>query len=576
MQTYYSVKKRLITVIMLLAFIFILVIFRLGYVQLFWGGELRNRAYGQWMRQLPLVAERGDVLDRNGKIIASSKRVYDVYVRPKSVREPESVATALSEILGAPYDEMKEKVTRKGVSDLRVKRGADVEEAEKIRERNLSGVYLASSAERSYADGTSLSQILGFVSADNQGQAGIEAYYDKYLSGIDGRILTPSDLIGDELKQDYIDYISAKKGSTVILTVDSELQKATESILDIAYKAHNPKRASCIVIDVNSGEILTLASRPGVDFNNLPRGDLQTLQNNTRNVLFTDVYEPGSTFKILTAAACLEEYKNGNPKAFGVAHVFTNNSNYRIVDKGAKIKCWTSHANGKHCNQNLSDALKNSCNPIFTDIALSLGKETYYNYLKAFGYGSKSGVDFSGEQSGLIISLKSVTAGDLARIGFGQSIAVTAIQLAMATSAAVNGGYLYTPRLVRRIEDENGVVKEFYPEVRSRPVSKETSKLIAEMLEGVVKNGGGKNAYVEGYKVGGKTGTAQKFENGKIATGKYVSSFVGFFPSDSPEYLALIIIDEPEGQSYGSIVAAPYAKLVFEKMIALWDIPPSE
>ncbi len=576
MQTYYSVKKRLITVIMLLAFIFILVIFRLGYVQLFWGGELRNRAYGQWMRQLPLIAERGDVLDRNGKIIASSKRVYDVYVRPKSVKEPESVATALSEILGTPYDEMKEKVTRKGVSDLRVKRGADVEEAKKIRERNLSGVYLASSAERSYADGTSLSQILGFVSADNQGQAGIEAYYDKYLSGIDGRILTPSDLIGDELKQDYIDYISAKKGSTVILTVDSELQKATESILDIAYKAHNPKRASCIVIDVNSGEILTLASRPGVDFNNLPRGDLQTLQNNTRNVLFTDVYEPGSTFKILTAAACLEEYKNGNPKAFGVAHVFTNNSNYRIVDKGAKIKCWTSHANGKHCNQNLSDALKNSCNPIFTDIALSLGKETYYNYLKAFGYGSKSGVDFSGEQSGLIISLKSVTAGDLARIGFGQSIAVTAIQLAMATSAAVNGGYLYTPRLVRRIEDENGVVKEFYPEVRSRPVSKETSKLIAEMLEGVVKNGGGKNAYVEGYKVGGKTGTAQKFENGKIATGKYVSSFVGFFPSDSPEYLALIIIDEPEGQSYGSIVAAPYAKLVFEKMIALWDIPPSE
>lgn len=574
MQTYYSIKRRLITVVTLLAFLFVLITARLSYVQLVKGGELRKRAYGQWMRQLPLTAERGDILDCNGKVLVGSARVYDVYARPKSVKDPKDASESLSIILNLSREEIEEKLTRKGVSDIRIKRGIEPSVADMIREKDLQGIYLAASTKRSYADGTTLSQVLGFVSADNTGQAGIEAFYEKYLKGIDGKILTPSDLIGDELKSDYIDYIGAKKGCSVVLTIDAEIQKGVETVLDIAYKAHSPKRASCLVLDVTNGDILAIASRPGVDLNNLPRGDIELLQNNTRSVLLTDVYEPGSTFKILTAATSLEEYRKGNPKAFGVAHIFTNNSNYRIVDKGARIKCWTSHANGRHCNQNISDALKNSCNPIFTDIALSLGKDTFYEYLKNFGYGQKSGIDSYGEQSGLLISRKSVTNGDLARIGFGQSIAVTALQLAMATSAAVNGGYLYTPHLVKRIEDENGVVREVYPEVRSRPISEETSKELRKMLENVVANGGGKNAYIEGYEVGGKTGTAQKFENGKIARGKYVSSFVGFFPTSEPKYLALVVIDEPVGQSYGSIVAAPYAKLIFEKIIYLKDVRP--
>jgi len=575
MQTYYSIKRRLMTVMMLSVFIFVLIIIRLCYVQIGMSGELRGKAQGQWMRELPLTAERGDIVDCNGKIIAGSQLVYNVYARPKSITDAKHAATVVSDILSLGYDEIYGKVTKKGVSDVTLMKNVDIDTANLLREHNLDGIYLAGSTKRSYTDGNMLSQVLGYVSADNEGQAGIEAYYNKYLSGENGIIMTPSDLIGKELDNDYVEYIAAIKGCNVMLTIDIEVQKAVEGILELAMKAHSPKRASCIVLDVTNGEIVALASAPGVDLNALPRDDLELLSENTRNVMVTDVYEPGSTFKILTAAACLEEYKKGNSKAFSATHVFGNNSNYRVVDKGARIKCWTSHANGKHHNQTLADALKNSCNPIFTDIALSLGKETFYGYLKAFGYGQYTGVDYSGEQAGLLISQKSVTAGDLARIGFGQSVAVTGMQLASATAAAVNGGYLYTPHLVKCIYDgEGNAVMNYYPEVKSRPISEETSHQLALMLERVVAEGGGKNAYVEGYRVGGKTGTAQKFENGKLARGKYVSSFVGFFPANEPKYLTLVIIDEPQGQSYGSIVAAPYAKLIFEKLIAIKDISP--
>ena len=284
-----------------------------------------------------------------------------------------------------------------------------------------------------------------------------------------------------------------------------------------------------------------------------------------------------STFKVLTAAACLEEYAKGNPKAFSARHVFANNSGTRIID-GSKISCWTKHINGKHSNQTLSDALNNSCNPIFTDIALSLGKDTMYSYLEKFGYGRTTGIDFVGEQSGLLVPKSSVTNGDLARIGFGQTIAVTALQLCMATAAAVNGGYLLQPYLVKEISDPTTgkVVKRFSPTVVDRPISEQTSSQIAAMLQRVVAEGGGKNANIAGYQVGGKTGTAQKFVDGSLAKGKYVSSFVGFFPASQPKYLCLMIVDEPQGQSYGSIVAAPYAGLIFQGIIDYKQIAPLE
>ena len=369
-----------------------------------------------------------------------------------------------------------------------------------------------------------------------------------------------SDLVGAEIKDKEMIYVPGIDGLDVVLTIDSVIQSVVEDVLRLIMRAHNPKSAKAVVMNVNTGEILAMGITPGLDLNNLPRDDIQTLMDNGRNTLLTDIYEPGSTFKIITAAANMEEYKNGNPSAFSPTHVF-GNSNFRIIN-GSRISCWTSHANGRHSNQTLAAALNNSCNPIFTDIALSLGVETFYDYLDLFGIGENTGIDFAGEQAGMLVPEASVTAGDLARIGFGQTIAVTPLQLITAVSCAVNGGLLMKPYLVREIRSGDMTAARFTPSVRNRAVSEETSRNLALMLEDVVKNGSGKQAYIEGYRVGGKTGTAQKFENGHIADGKYVSSFVGFFPANRPEYAAIVIVDELEGQHYGSTVAAPYAKII--------------
>lgn len=576
-QDYYSSKKRLLTLVVAAIFLFVALLLRLGYIQLIWGDDLQAKASEQWQRDLPVYAYRGDIVDANGKVLATTKTAYTVYVRPKSVSDADRVADSLSSILQIDRQTVYDKATKKGVSEVAIKRQVGLDVAEEIRKCNLDGVYLASQGERSYAYGNFLSQVLGFVSSDGVGQTGIEAYYDKYLKGIDGELLTETDLVGSELENGSMTYVPAINGLTVTLTVDAVIQTIVENVLELAMYQQNPQAARCIVLDVTTGEILAMASKPSVDLNNLPRDDLDYLMKYSKNTLLTDVYEPGSTFKVLTASACLEEYKKGNKRAFSAEHVFGNSSGIRIID-GSKISCWTKHANGKHSNQTLSDALNNSCNPIFTDIALSLGKDTMYEYLRKFGYGNVCGIDFAGEQAGILVPQSAVTNGDLARIGFGQTIAVTALQLCMATSAAVNGGYLMRPYLVKEISDPSTgkVVKRFAPTVVNRAISEDTSRQIASMLKRVVDEGGGKNAKIEGYQVGGKTGTAQKFVDGALAQGKYVSSFIGFFPASSPKYLTLMIVDEPQGQSYGSIVAAPYAQLVFRQIIEYKNISPVE
>lgn len=576
-ESYYISKKRLSALLVAAIFLFFGIFLRLAYIQIVWGKSLQAKAAEQWQRDLPVKAYRGDIVDRNGNLLATTETGYGVYARPQSVTDAEGAADVLSEILGQDALTIKTKLQKSGVSEVTVARSITAEQATKIRECNLDGVYLASVGVRSYVYGDFLSQVLGFVSSDGVGQTGIEAYYDKYLQGLNGALLTETDLVGSELAEGNMTYLPAVDGLTVTLTIDAAIQTIVENVLQLAMYQQNPVSARCIVMDVETGEILAMASKPGVDLNNLPRDDLETLMKYTKNTLLTDVYEPGSTFKVLTAAACLEEYKNGNPKAYSAEHIFANNSGIRIVD-GSKISCWTKHSNGKHSNQTLSDALNNSCNPIFTDIALSLGKQTMYDYLEKFGYGQLTGIDFAGEQSGILVAESAVTNGDLARIGFGQTIAVTALQLCVATASAINGGLRMQPYLVKEISDPTTgkVVKRFSPTVVNRTVSAETSAQIVAMLERVVKEGGGKNAYIEGYRVGGKTGTAQKFVNGALATGKYVSSFIGFFPASKPKYLCLMIVDEPQGQSYGSIVAAPYAGLVFRGIIDYKQLDPVE
>lgn len=558
-QNFLTGKKRLLSLLVAAIFLFCGIFLRLAYIQVVWGAELQTKAADQWTRDLPIVAYRGDIVDRNGVVLAGTKTGFALYARPASVDDAEAESAALADVLGLPQADVYAKISKKGVSEVRLVRQMDETLAEKVRALDLPGVYLAEHGERVYGYGDMLCQTLGFVSADGTGQTGLEAYYDKYLKGVNGSVLTETDLVGKELSGGEMTYVPAIDGMTLRLTIDMRVQSIVEDVLQLAYVRQGAASTKCIVMDVNSGEILAMGAKPGVDLNNLPRDDVQTLLKNSKNTLLADVYEPGSTFKILTAAACLNEYEAGNPNAFGPDHIF-NSSGVRIID-GSKISCWTKHANGKHSNENLADALKNSCNPVFTDIALSLGKDTFYKYLSAFGYGKPSGIDFDGEQGGLLVSQSTVTRGDLARIGFGQTIAVTAMQLACATAAAVNGGLLLRPYLVKEIVDPTTgqVAARFGSEVRGRAVSESTSKQIAEMLRRVVAEGGGKNANVEGCEVGGKTGTAQKFVDGKLAVGKYVSSFVGFFPASAPKYLVLFIVDEPQGQSYGSIVAAPYA-----------------
>ena len=540
-------------------------------MQVVWSGELNYRALDQWTRELPIVAERGKIVDRNGVVLADNTTAYTVFARSNAVKDKEKTATLLANALDLAEETVYEKLTKKKASEVTIAKKVEKSKIEKLSALSLDGVYFSRDNVRYYPKDDALCQVVGFTSTDNIGTTGIEKYYNTYLSGKNGELLQETDLVGIEVKGSVATYLPAENGYNVQLTIDYAIQELAESALEKVSAVYSPTSAQCIVLDVNTFEVLALANYPSYSLNEIPRNDAELLNELTRNRLVCDIYEPGSTFKIVTSAINLEEYARGNSKAFSPKYVF-NSSRTRYVD-GTTVKCWSNHANGKHSNQTLAEALNTSCNPCFTDMALSLGKETFYQYLSAFGFGQKTGIDYGGEAYGLLMPKQAVRNCDLARIGFGQTIAVSGIQLACATASAVNGGYYYAPRLVKRVYADDGYVAlENKPILQNRTVSEKTSALLAQMLEGVVRDGSGKKAYIEGYKVGGKTGTAQKFENGRIAVGKYVSSFVGFFPADKPQYLALVIVDEPKGAYYGSVVAAPCAKEIFEGIISLKNI----
>ena len=543
-------------------------------MQVLWQEELNYRALDQWTREIPIVAERGKITDRNGVVLAENTSAYTVFARSNAVKEKERTAQILGETLQIDGQALYEKMTTKKASEITVAKRVVKEKIENLAQLSVEGVYYSRDNIRVYPKGDALCQVLGFTSVDNVGTTGIEKYYEKHLAGKKGELLYETDLIGVEIEDSVAMYLPAENGYNLQLTIDYGIQEVVESALERVGSTYSPKGAQCIVLDVNNFEVLALANYPSYNLNEVPRNDAQLLNKLSRNALICDIYEPGSTFKILTSAANIEEHLQGNSKAFSTNHVFPS-SRTRSVD-GTTVKCWSNHANGKHCNQTLAEALNNSCNPCFTDIALTLGTQTFYKYLSAFGFGKKTGIDFSGEAYGLLLPEKAVRGCDLARIGFGQTIAVSAIQLACATASAINGGYYYTPRLVKKIYADDGyVLEEKKPTLQNRTISEEASRILAQMLEGVVKDGSGKKAYIEGYRVGGKTGTAQKYENGRIAAGKYVSSFVGFFPVDNPKYLALVTVDEPQGAYYGSVVAAPCAGEIFQGIIDLKQIQPT-
>ncbi len=559
-------RKRLFAFLLAITFLFLSVTARVFYVQIVSGSELQSKAIDQWTRELPIRANRGNIVDRNGVVLAGNSQSYAVYVRSRSVTEPEKVSEILSEILEVDKQKLLDKIRSDNVSEITVKTKVEKSVIDKISEYDLGGVYFSVDNTRIYPYGDLLCQILGYTSSDGSGQTGLEKRYDEYLKGYDGDILYEADLIGRDLSGSTAKYIAATDGLNIRLTVDYEVQQICEAVMAEAYDEYSPKSAAVIVLEPSTGKILATSQKPSFDLNFIPRDDLQTLNKLGRSSIISDSYEPGSTFKILTAAANIEEYLKGNKNAFSLDYIF-NSSRFRYVG-GRAIKCWSTHANGKHSNENLAAALNNSCNPCFVDIALSLGKEVMYDYIDAFNYGKVTGVDFDGEALGMLVPEISVTDGDLARIGFGQTIAVTPLQLAAATAAAVNGGIYYEPYFVEEIFDNSGKIAEIInPKQKGRAISEEASRILAGYLENVVTEGSGKQAYIEGYKIGGKTGTAQKYSDGVIAAGKYVMSFVGFFPADNPQYLALCIVDEPVGGLYGSTVAAPLVRKIFEGII---------
>lgn len=563
----FSLQKRLLAVYVLVTFIFVALAIRIGYIQLFKSKWLQAKAVDQWTRDLPLQAKRGEIIDTNGVILATSTTSYDVYVRPSMVENKTEVASMLSAVLNISFESIYEKIQKINLSEVLIKMQIDESSASKIKESNLKGILLSENNRRYYPYGDLATQVIGMTSIDNIGQSGLELVYDKYLTGVDGYALTESDVKGVKIENSLNKYIPSIAGCDINLTIDVNVQISLEKALEKLMGEQKPKSATGIVMKVKTGEIVGMSTKPSFDLNSPPRDNVDYLLQSLRNVSIVDVYEPGSTFKVLTMATALD---------LGVAKLENTFycPGYIMVD-GEKIKCWKHIGHG---SQNLTDGLCNSCNNVFCELALRIGKDRLYESFTRYGLGNTLDVDFLGEASGIIMNKESAKTVDYARMGFGQAIAVTPIQLISAICSVINGGNLMQPYFVQSIKDATGkIIYENSPKVLRKTVSNETSEKIKVMFEEVVKNYSAIESFIPGFRVSGKTGTTQKYdESGKIS-GEYIASFCGAFPSDNPEYAILILADEPSmGNYYGSIVATPYAKLVFQDIISYKQILPTE
>lgn len=561
----FSLKKRLLAVFLLVSFLFLVIIIRLGYLQLVKGKWLQSKASEQWLRELPLNAERGKIYDSNGIVLATNYSTYDIYVRPSMVEDAKSVALAISTVLGIDYERAYLKASDRYISENLIQMQVEKSIAMQLKNYNLAGILFSENNSRHYPYGSALTQVLGFTTIDNVGQAGIEAYYNKYLTGVKGYVLEESDVSGVKIDNSLSSYIPSIPGLDLQLTIDINIQKFTEDALSLLMEEQKPKKASAIIMNPNTGEIVSMATTPNFDLNNVPRDDVSKLMETVKNINIVDVYEPGSTFKCVTMANAIDT---------GVAHLSDTffDPGYRIVD-GEKIKCWKLTGHG---HQTLSEGLCNSCNSVFVDLALRLGKDRMYEMFEKFNVGELLGVDFYGESGGIVMDYNSSKVVDIARMGFGQAVATTPLQLISAICSIVNGGTLYKPYFVKSITDTNGeIVSQTYPQKIKQTISETTSEIMKQMMLDVIKQYSGYNAFIAGHEVGGKTGTSQCYSEGKLS-GEYIASFVGTYPALNPDYVVLIIAYEPGGASYyGSIVATPYAKRIIENIIEYKNYPPT-
>lgn len=561
-------KQSRIKVVFIIIFIlFLIILGRIFYIQVFSYNKLNSLALSLWQRNLPITADRGRILDRNGKVLATNITTTTLYVVPNQIVDKEDTAKKLADILNCNYDDMYKHLTKKTSLEKVNPEGRqlDSETADLINDLNIDGLYLMKEAKRYYPYGEALSHVLGYVGIDNQGLSGLELKYDDYLTGKDGSIKYTSDGKGNRLKLSEV-YEKPQNGMDLYLTIDIDIQLALEKELENADLKYTPEQALAVVMDPNNGEILAMGSRPTFDSNNYQDYDLETIN---RNLPIWKNYEPGSTFKIITLAASLEE------KTINLFedHYYDGGS---INVEGARIKCWKS---GGHGAETFLQVVQNSCNPGFVVMGQKLGTERLYKYIEDFGFTEKTGIDLNGEAKGIMFDLEDIGPVEQATIAFGQGISVTPIQQVAGVSAAINGGTLYQPYVVKYItepETDDIIVKNNPKKVRE-VISKETSELVRFTLESVVSSGTGKNAYIENYRVGGKTGTAQKVSNGIYMSGNYIVSFMGFFPADKPDYVVYVAIDHPTGiTQYGGTVSAPIAKNIMKSIISIKDIAPSE
>lgn len=558
-----KIDQRIKVLFLIMLILFIFIILRVFYIQVIDYKKLSKYASNLWSRDLPIEADRGLILDRNGVVLADNLTTTSLVLIPNQIKNKKKATEELSKILNVSYDEMKKHVYKK-TSIERVHpegRRLSYETAEKISNLKLDGVYLVKESKRYYPYKDLLSHALGYVGIDNQGLSGLELKYDKYLTGKSGAIKYFSDAKGNKLKLTDL-YVEPQSGMNINLTIDINIQKSIERELTNIVDMFHPDNTLAIVMNPKTGEILGMGSRPDYDPNNYQDYNIEEL---SRNLPIWSSYEPGSTFKIITMSSAVEEKVVDLEKD----HFYDSGS---VNVDGSTLRCWKA---GGHGDQTFLQVLQNSCNPGFVKLGQLLGKERLFSYIDKFGFGEKTGVDLNGEGEGIIFPLSKVGNVELATTAFGQGVSVTPIQQVTAVSAVVNGGYLYTPYIVKSIsEKETGtILKEYNKDLKRKVISSRTSSIMRYALESVVAKGGGKAAYIEGYRVGGKTGTAQKVKDGRYLVGNYIMSFMSVVPSNDPEAVLYLAIDNPKNTALlSSYTTTPIARRILLDIIDALDI----
>jgi len=555
-----TIKKRVAWLFIMWGVVSLLLMLRLSWLQIVQGDRFRKLALDQRLYPVPVDARRGTIRDRNGRELAVSVSADSIYAVPVEVKDPAGTADALARILGQDPAAIRNKLTQKAAT-VWIDRKVDPDKAAAVKKLNLPGIGFTERGQRFYPKDKLAAQVLGIAGIDNQGLEGIEVQYDSYLRGTRGQIVAERDATGKEIPGGVSKFIPPIDGNDLYLTIDEVIQYIVERELDRGMAETKAKRGMILAMDPKTGAVLAMAARPTYN----PNRYYEYPEAARRNIVVSDSYEPGSTFKIVTAAAALEE---GIVKP---SDTFFDPGFIRVEDR--YVRCWLA---GGHGSQTFTEATENSCNVVYATLGMRLGTERFYKYIKAFGFGSPLGIDYPGEAAGILQPEKNVGLVEIANISFGQGVSVTPLQLLSALNAIANGGTLMRPRLASKVVAPDGsLVKEFGPEPIRQVISKETSRELSLILESVVVNGSGFRARIPGYRVAGKTGTAEKPEAGRYGE-KRVASFLGFAPVEDPKISVLVVWDEPNaGTSYGGVLAAPTFQAIVRDVLRYMDVPPT-